>query len=163
MDLVSQKFSPAEIERLIGLVPATLRGYRHRDLLKGFGEEQPNGRWLYSGTEILTMALGLHLEKTGIDLRYAFWIGWQVVPSVLFEINHDPDYEGFHVPLWAFWTVHAGNPKIRTQGFALQWQPIKSLADFEEIGSTACTVVSSRELARHVPAAMVEYISGGNA
>lgn len=160
MDLVSKKFPPAEIERLIGLVPATLRGYRHRDLLKGFGEERPNGRWLYSGVEVLTMALGLHLEKTGIDLRYAFWIGWQVVPSVLFEITGDTDYEGFHVPFWAFWTVHAGDPRIRTQDFELQWQPISEIADLKEIGATACNVVSSRDLAKQVPKAMVEYITG---
>lgn len=160
MDMVTPCFTPSEIERFAEVTPANLRGWRHRGLLNGFGQEQPNGRWLYSGTEVLTMAIGHHLTSAAVDLKFGLWIGWTVAAQVVDSISARQQISGTPAKLIGFWTVHAGNPAIRTEGWELQWKPLMSIEDLEGIQATSCTVVSVPALAEAIPAQFQKYIRG---
>lgn len=162
MDMVTPKFSPSDIERFAEVTPATLRGWRHRGLLKGFGEEQANGRWLYSGTEVLTMAIGQHLMSAAVDLKFGLWIGWTVAIDVVRTISGRDHDLGKPAVLMGFWTIHAGDPEIRTQGWELQWKALDEIKALEAIKASSCTVINVPSLAEAIPAEFQDYIRGGD-
>lgn len=160
MNMVERKFSPSDIERFASVAPATLRGWRHRGILKGFGEEQANGRWLYSGTEVLTMAIGQHLMAAAVDLQYGLWIGWTVSIDVSRTVSGIRDDGYTPRKLMAFWTTEAGNPKIINEGWQLQWKELDNVAAFEEINASSCTIVNIPVLASAIPTEFQKYMRG---
>jgi len=160
MDMVTPKFSPIDVERFAGVTPATLRGWRHRGLLTKFGKEQTNGRWLYSGTEVLAMAIGQHLMSAAVDLKFGLWIGWTVAIDVVRTISGRNHELGKPAVLVGFWTIHAGDPEIRTQGWELQWKALEEIGALEAIKATSCTVINIASLAEAIPAELREYIRG---
>lgn len=160
MVMVTPIFSPSDIERFAEVTPATLRGWRHRGLLNSFGEEQPNGRWLYSGTEVLTMAIGQHLTSTAVDLKFGLWIGWTVATDVVRTISGRDHDLGKPATLLAFWTIYAGDPEIRTQGWELQWKILNEIEALKAIKATSSTVINIPSLAEAIPSEFRKYIQG---
>ena len=161
MDMVSRIFAPSDIERFADVSPITLRGWRHRGLLSGFGEEQNNGRWLYSGHEVLSMAIGNELAKTGIDLRYGFWIGWEMGLSVVHVVTgrHEESYRG----TYTFWSMKAGSPIERRTGWELQWQKFDTVAEIEAgADATAAFLINPKALAGQIKEDFKQYMRGNS-
>ena len=159
MDMVTPIFAPLDIERLANVPPVTLRGWRHRDLLRGFGQEQDNGRWLYSGHEVLSMAIGNELAKAGIDLRYGFWMGWEMGLSVIFVVTGRN--ESFYRGTCTFWTMKAGNPIEDRSGSELQWKDFGTVSEIEAgANATAAFLINPIALAAQLSDEFKQYMRG---
>lgn len=65
MEYTKPLFTPREVWNLTGLTPETLRDYRHRGYIDGFGSEQPNGRWLYSLSDVVRLSITQIIRKSG--------------------------------------------------------------------------------------------------
>lgn len=158
MNLVEPKYAPADIERLKVSTSDVLRDRRRRGLLDGWGEQAGN-RWLYSGHEVVALAVADLVSRTGVDLAYALWIGWETASRAVGRLIDDKEL--YSKRFGIFWTTNAGKPWVRTDGFELQWWWTNDLAELTKSKATAATVIDVEHIARHLPAELVAEIRSG--
>jgi hypothetical protein len=147
MNFLDHVFPPAQVAELSGVSVDSLRDWRRRNILEGFGAVQANGRWLYSATEILTFAIARVLELNGQSIIYALWMAHECVLQVINKIRPIADYQNFAQDYVIFWLDKAGTPWIRTADFELQFLPTNNLADIVKTKAPSVFVVDTQNVA----------------
>lgn len=148
MDFLERELSQGQTAKLSGYSSDNLRDFRRRNLLKGFGEQLPSGRWVFNMHEVLTIAIARVFVENGQSLSYALWMADVCLLDVLHKaLNRTTSEYGKRSDYVIFWLSTVGNPMIRTQGWELQWLHTDDPADVAETKATMSTVASMDQVA----------------
>lgn len=90
---LDHKFPPAVIEEVLGAAPTLLRNWRTRGHLEHIGAAQGGGRWLYSASDLVKIAIVQIFQKGRVDLADAFQFAEFIEVDVLIQI-YDLEFDG---------------------------------------------------------------------
>lgn len=163
-------YTPADVQSVSWWSPELLRDYRLKGYLDTYGRKGENGRWLYSGRDLVAFWVAEVLHGRGkrmdmavkgerpIDLRRLFDHSWIIAEHVAKHIV------GIEAPI--FW----GHGDVRREKGISQWgetlslnYPIRFKANtYEQIAALdlyAMDIVNMKTLASFAPSALCKVVA----
>lgn len=89
MNVVERIFSQGDACRLSGIPNDVMRDWRRREFLSGIGEQHENGRWSYSFSEILELAIVRTLAGNGQSIKVLLYMASRLSLCVVMRFSKD--------------------------------------------------------------------------
>lgn len=90
-DFMGRNMPVSEFSKLTSKPVATIRDWNKRGMAIGIGQPGPNGHWLYSGQDVLSVALAQSYKGQGFNWADALWIGHMVCGNLVGDMMHGRD------------------------------------------------------------------------
>lgn len=151
------KLTPVEVESMTGVSPEVLRNWRTRGFMHSLGTQQPNGRWVYSASDAMTIWVMSQMASVGMS-NSAAMMGAEIITSNILRDFHgfrglrgaDPASlpSGSEVPLRYFVAYLEG-----------EWVFFEDMkVDRVKVGVPGGYIFDQWEIAKTLPQGVVDYV-----